>query len=439
MAQDKKCYDCIVVGGGAAGMMAAITAAGYGADVAIIEHTKRLGNKILQTGNGKCNFTNRYMDLSMYQNEDKETVKNVISQFDSDNAIEFFRGLGVYAKERNGYVYPHSETAASVNDALRLEAENKKITVYTECEVMAVKKNAECGAESGAKSEKCGFAVKTTAGSLYAAKLILAAGSKAAPKSGSDGSGYELARRLGHKIKKPLPALVQLVSSNPYCKAMAGVRSTGTAGLYIDGTFVAEDTGEIQYTDYGISGIPVFQLSRHAVLALDRGKSVNICINMLNDIAAETLYQDIEKRFSKSGTKTAEQFFSGIVNKKLVYAAGKTANVDVTKTVAETGVKGLRKIADVLACFRFDITGSKGFEQAQVCQGGVRLSEVDGYTLESKLCPGLYFAGEILDVDGKCGGYNLQWAWSSGYVAGVNAAGAKTAGINSAVDKAAKK
>lgn len=410
MTQDKKCYDCIVIGGGAAGMTAAITASGHGANVAIIEHTKRLGNKILQTGNGKCNFTNRYMDLSMYQNEDKETVKNVLSRFDSDSVIEFFRGLGVYTRERNGYVYPHSETAASVNDALRLEIENQKTAVYTECEVLAVRYESGC------------FFIKTTSGCMYAQKLILATGSKAAPKSGSDGSGYELARQFGHKIKKPLPALVQLVSSNPYCKAMAGVRSTGTARLYIDGAFAAEDTGEIQYTDYGISGIPVFQLSRHAVLALDKGRSVNICVNMLNDISVETLYQDIENRFYKSGSKTVEQYFSGIVNKKLVYAAGKTANVDVSKTVADTGAKGLQKIVDSLACFGFDITGSKGFEQAQVCQGGVCLNEVDKYTLESKLCPGLYFAGEILDVDGKCGGYNLQWAWSSGYVAGFNAA-----------------
>ncbi len=409
MAQDKKCYDCIVIGGGAAGMMAAITAAKQGAKAAIIEHTKRLGNKILQTGNGKCNFTNRYMDVSMYQNEDKDAVKNVISRFDVDDVIEFFRGLGVYAKERGGYVYPHSETAASVNDALRLEVENQKITVFTECEILS------------AKPDTVGFNVKTTAGYMHAEKLILSTGSKASPKSGSDGSGYELAGKFGHKIKKPLPALVQLVSSNPYCKAMAGVRSSGTAALYIDGVFAAEDTGEIQYTDYGISGIPVFQLSRHAVLALDRGKSVSVCINMLNDISPETLYQDIENRLAQNSTKTIEQYFSGIVNKKLVYAAAKTANVDVSKTAAQAGAKGLRKVVDALECFRFDITGFKGFEQAQVCQGGVRLSEVDEHTLESKLCPGLYFAGEILDVDGKCGGYNLQWAWSSGYVAGVSA------------------
>lgn len=417
MEQDKKCYDCIVIGGGAAGMMAAIVAAGRGAKVAVIEHTKRLGNKILQTGNGKCNFTNRYMDMSMYQNEDKGTVKNIISQFDDDDVIEFFRELGVYAKERGGYVYPHSETAASVNDALRLEIENKKITVYTECEVSSVKFK-DCRENAGMS----GFCVKTADGLMYSKTLVLATGSKAAPKSGSDGSGYELARQLGHKIKKPLPALVQLISSNPYCKAMAGVRGSGTATLYIDGVCAAEDTGEIQYTDYGISGIPVFQLSRHAVLALDQGKTVSVCVNMLNDISIETIYRDIENRFAQNSAKTVEQYFSGIVNKKLVYAAGKTANVDVTKTAAQVGAKGLRKVADVLKCFRFDITGSKGFEQAQVCQGGVRLSEVDAYTLESKLCTGLYFAGEVLDVDGKCGGYNLQWAWSSGYVAGINAA-----------------
>lgn len=416
MAQDKKCYDCIVIGGGASGMMAAISAAGCGADVAIIEHTKRLGSKILQTGNGKCNFTNLYMDETMYQNEDKQIVKNVISQFGVHDVIEFFRGLGVYAKERNGYVYPHSETAASINDALRLEVENLKIAVYAECEVLSVKVSGECN-----DNQVVGFVVETSSGRLLAKRIVIATGSKAAPKSGSDGSGYELARQLGHKIKKPLPALVQLVSDNPYCKAMAGVRSTGVVKLYVDGVFAADDVGEVQYTDYGISGIPVFQISRHAVLALDRGKKVTVQINMLNDISVETLYSDIDGRLYKNRTKTVEQYFSGIVNKKLIYGAGKTAKVDVTKTVEEVGAKGLRKIVDVLENFIFDITGSKGFEQAQICQGGVRLSEVDEYTLESKMCPGLYFAGELLDVDGKCGGYNLQWAWSSGYVAGKNA------------------
>lgn len=419
MPQNIKCYDCIIIGGGAAGMTAAAAAARGGVRVAIIEHTKRTGTKILQTGNGKCNLTNKNMDVSMYQNEDRSFVKKVLDQFDEQAALAFFQEIGVFSRERNGYLYPHSETAASVNDALRFEIERLGVETVTECHTHTIEPEMHKAGRTG----KCtGFLINTDKGGFFTETLILATGSKAAPKTGSDGSGYTLAGLLGHHIKKPLPALVQLTCSQSYCKAMAGVRSTGTLTLYVDNRPLCKESGEIQYTDYGISGIPVFQLSRHAVLAMEQKKEVFAEVDMAHDISRETLYEYIEKGLLTESGKTAEQFFSGILHKKLVYGAGKSCGVDTARSVGELGAGRLKTLADAIKCCRFDITGSKGFDSAQVCQGGVILSEVNPETMESVICPGLYFAGELLDVDGRCGGYNLQWAWSSGYIAGCNAA-----------------
>ena len=359
MKADKFKCGCAVVGGGAAGMMAALTAAGQGVNVILIEHTKRLGSKLLQTGNGKCNFTNLDMGKEHFQNEDREFVGKVLESFQVSDTLEFFKEIGIYSRQRGGYVYPNSETAASLQDALRAEVERSGVIVYTECQVERIKR------------ERGGFVLETNQGRINADTLILATGSKAAPKTGSDGSGYILAKSLSHSIIKPLPALVQLTSDNRQCKVMAGVRSTGRVTIYADGKKLAEDLGEIQYTEYGISGIPVFQVSRYAVKAKDRKKEVLAVVDMLPEFSEEELREDIRKRLEKEENKDIVSFFAGLLNKKLV-------------------------------------------------QGVVK--SVGAESMESRLCRGLYFAGELLDVDGKCGGYNLQWAWSSGYLAGKSAA-----------------
>ena len=241
------------------------------------------------------------------------------------------------------------------------------------------------------------------------------------PKTGSDGSGYRIAERLGHRVIKPLPALVQLVSDCACCKSMAGVRSVGTVKVTADGKEIASDTGEIQYTDYGISGIPVFQVSRYAVRALDEGADVKAVIDMFPGLSHEQLREYIEKQYEIAAHKTIEDFFGGLINKKLVSAAAKTAGVDGFTKVYKTDMDVLTGIACSMKTFVVNITGYKGFDNGQICQGGVNLSEISAKTCQSKICPGVYFAGEILDVDGPCGGYNLQWAWSSGYVAGMAA------------------
>lgn len=410
MKADKFRYGCAVVGGGAAGMMAAVTAAEQGVRVVLIEHTKRLGSKLLQTGNGKCNFTNMDMGKEHFQNEDKEFVGKALEGFNESDTLKFFKKIGIYSRERSGYVYPNSETAASLQDALRSEVERMGVDVYTECEVAKIQKGQK------------GFVLETNQGKISAAAVILATGSKAAPKTGSDGSGYILAKGFSHSIVKPLPALVQLTSSHKQCKVMSGVRSTGRVSIYADGKLLSEDLGEIQYTEYGISGIPVFQVSRYAVKAKDRKNTVMAVVDMLPLFSEKELKQDIKERLKREGDKDIVSFFAGLLNKKLVQAVVKNAGMDMNMTAEQVGEKKLFKLIESMKEFVFEITGSRSYEYAQVCQGGVKLSEVEPQTMESKLCPGLYFAGELLDVDGKCGGYNLQWAWSSGYIAGKSAA-----------------
>lgn len=423
-------YDCVIVGGGAAGMTAAAAAAERGANTAVIEHTRRLGSKLLKTGNGKCNFTNLEMSGKCYQNDDTEFVMNVINKFDENSVIDFFKKLGVYPKSKNGYIYPHSETAASLQDALRMELDRLDVRVFLRSEIIGITKtnnekfiidaimSEEPSDDAGNKNKDL---IKSKI-QICCGKLIIAAGSCAAPATGSDGSGYRLAESFGHKIIKPLPALVQLVSSFAYCRAMSGVRSTGKIKLYIESEEVCSDTGEIQYTDYGISGIPVFQVSRYAVRGVDSGKSVKAVIDMLPDIPQEELENDIDIRILREPSKSVEQFFAGIINKKLVYGAAKSMGIDINMHIGQLGGKRTKKLVRFLKNFEFEITGFKGFENCQVCQGGVALSQLDSDTMQSRLCGGLYFAGEIADVDGKCGGYNLQWAWSSGITAGRAAA-----------------
>lgn len=402
----KKIYDCMVIGGGAAGMMAAITAARDGKSVLLLEKNDKPGVKLLQTGNGRCNFTNYDMSEDRFNNDDKEFVKTALALFNENDTIGFFKSVGVFPKDRNGYVYPHSETAVSLRDALAAELYDCGVEVVIGSSVSDItKKNG----------------IFTTDNGFQVVRVIIAAGSKAAPKTGSDGSGYVLARKLSHSIAEPLPALVQLTSDNKGCKVAAGVRSTAALTLNCGGVEYTE-LGEVQFTDYGLSGIPVFQLSHHAVKAVNSGMKVYITVDMIPDYSADELTEYVLTHCDKT-SKTTEQLFSGILNRKLVAMACKSRNIAADMPVTSGNMKSIRMLIGAMKAYRFNITGYKDFENAQVCQGGVRLSEINPQTMESKLCEGLFFAGEIMDVDGICGGYNLQWAWTSGYIAGKNAAG----------------
>ncbi len=410
----------IIVGGGAAGLLAAITAAELGASVTILEHMPRVGKKILSTGNGKCNMTNLHMAADCYRSGVEGVPMKVIDKFPVEDTIGFFRRLGVLTMDRNGYVYPASGQAQTVLDALRDKTESLGIRTLCDNKVLSIYKKNDGR-----------FAVKTESQTYSADFVILSAGSMAAKTTGSDGSGYELAKGVGHKVKKPLPALVQLKCKGDFFKAIAGVRTDVKVSLYTigkngeRGNLLAEDQGELQLTDYGISGIPVFQVSRFAAEALDHKKRVMAVIDFMPDMTEGELFEVLKEQKAYLGDRKAGDFINGLFNKKLAALFLKAAWIKADQPVAELNNKKLAELCQVIKDASFEVTGTNSYDKAQICMGGVDLRDIDSETMESRLVPGLYFAGEILDVDGICGGYNLQWAWSSGHLAAVSAVNGK--------------
>lgn len=407
----------IIIGGGAAGLMAAITAAENGAGVTILEHMPRVGKKILSTGNGKCNLTNLDMRPDCYRCGTADFPMTAIGRFSVADTVSFFRRLGVVVTDRNGYVYPASGQAQTVLDALREKTESLGVRIVTECRPETVERDGT------------GFCVRTSCGAFQGDFLILAAGSKAAPATGSDGSGYDLAASLGHKIVKPLPALVQLKCRGDFFRSIAGVRTEAEVSLYMAGKhgelgdLLASDRGELQLTDYGISGIPVFQVSRYASEALDRKKRVLAVLDFFPSLKDEELFSLLKEQRMYLSDRKAEGFLNGIFHKKLAALFLKAAGIRGEEMAGRLSDKKLLAAAELIKRTVVEVTAANSFDKAQVCMGGVRVKDVDPCTMESRLVPGLYFAGEILDVDGICGGYNLQWAWSSGYAAGASATG----------------
>lgn len=408
----------LIIGAGASGMMAAIQAARSGAEVTVLEHMDRVGKKILSTGNGRCNLTNRYQDETCYRCGQTGFVREVLRQFSVEDTLDFFKGLGILPKDRNGYIYPNSDQASSVLDVLRMEMEHLGIGVLLNCKVTDIQKTG--------KNEKTRFSVQTNQGELQAERLILAAGSKAAPVTGSDGSGYELARLLGHEIVTPLPALVQLRCREKHYKQLAGIRTdakiTLMGGKEEAWAVLAREQGELQLTDYGISGIPTFQVSRYASIALHKGQKVKAVIDFLPQMEEWEAEKMLKLRCRQMNYKTAEEWMTGLLNKKLGLVLLKLSGISPQQNMTQVTGPQWKELMKNLKSYETFIAGTNPFENAQVCCGGVDVTEVTAATMESRKVPGLYFAGEILDVDGICGGYNLQWAWSSGASAGRHAA-----------------
>lgn len=413
-----------IIGGGAAGMMAAITAARKGAEVTIFEHTDRLGKKILSTGNGKCNLGNLDMTSASFYSSNEELLENCLAEFSTKETIEFFESsLGLCISEKNGYLYPLAGQAAVVLDVLRYAVEALRIKIVYQSNVKKIYDVVNsCG-------NRC-LCVENDKDKLFFNSVIVACGSKAAPKTGSDGSGYDLVKELGHSLRPVLPALVQLRCNDSFCKALAGIRCEAKIHIYDKDRFLCEESGELQLTDYGISGIPVFQLSGAVNRYLYekskcKDKSQVIAkidfIPGMDDAGFESMMQTFFK-VNRKPNCTVEEFFAGYLNKKLMQVLIKCAGLRQDTYVSQVKKEQLRKVFDLSRQFEMHITESNGFDNAQVCTGGVDMNDVTK-RLESKKIKDVYFAGEILDVDGKCGGYNLQWAWTSGYIAGKSAAG----------------
>ena len=399
----------IVIGAGASGLMAAILAARSGARVTILERMKKPGRKILATGNGKCNLTNTEQGLEKYRGENPLFVVSALEQFSVADTMNFFEELGVVCKEKKGYIYPQSEQAISVLEVLLMECERLKIVIKGQEEIKSVKKQEEL------------FLVETSSWTYQGEALILATGSKAAPVYGSDGSGYELARQFGHRLQKPLQALVPLKVQETYYGKLAGVRREVRISLFVEDALQAQEEGELQISSFGVSGIAVFQVSRFAVKALEQKKRAVLYIDFAREYTKESLEEYLWERREKSGHKRVSAFLTGFFPQKLAEVVYQILHIKESKNVNELTAQEIRDIGKLLKEFPATIVGSHSFEFAQACQGGVDTEEINPHTLESKLVSKLYFAGEIIDIDGVCGGYNLQWAWSSGFVAGTHA------------------
>ncbi|HEY8344989.1 MAG TPA: NAD(P)/FAD-dependent oxidoreductase [Bacillota bacterium] len=403
----------IVVGGGAAGMMAAISAGRLGAKVTILERNSRVGKKLLATGNGRCNFTNINTDLAYYHGANPEFAQSALKSFTAHDTIRFFEKLGITHKvEERGKVFPMSDQASSVLDVLRYELTELGVEVVTEACVSELAKNAE------------GFLLYLKNGEVYQGdRVIIATGGKAMPVSGSDGSGYDLVKRLGHTITAVFPALVQLKLEGPYFKRIAGVKFVGTTEIIHKHRSLAKDRGDILFTEYGVSGPPIFQISRKAGELLTAGEEGYLKVTIIDTFSKEELTKVMEKRFQLGPKKPVDFSLVGLINKRLIPVVLMEAGLhDLKCPVAELTREERARIVEILTDWRFKIRGTMSWANAQVTAGGVDTREIEEETMESKLVKGLFFAGEIMDIDGQCGGFNLQWAWSSGFIAGQSAA-----------------
>ncbi len=411
-------------------MAAAISAAREGACVTIYERNDRLGKKILSTGNGKCNLGNLSLSIEDYHSDNPALVARCLERFGTGETDDFFHSLGLMIKEKNGYLYPKSEQASSVLDVLRMAVERYGVKVVYEAKVNSLKRRKNGGFELGWESQASDS--KVLGSNVSCAKdvydhVILACGSKAAPKTGSDGSGYQLAKQMGLKVTEVVPALVQLHCREDYCKAIAGVRAEAMIHIRDGRECIVSEQGELQLTEYGISGIPVFQLSGQVnhLLKGQKGKELIAEIDFLPEFSGIEWKQFVEERMAElpwRKCETAENFYTGMLHKKLMLLFMKLAGLKTNTLVKDAGKEQLLTVFRLCREFTLHITGSHSYDHAQICAGGVSMKEVSA-SLEALKVPGLYLAGEMLHVDGRCGGYNLQWAWTSGYLAGRAAAG----------------
>ena len=389
-----------IVGGGASGMLAGITALETNPDIQVIIFDQKdiLGKKILSTGNGRCNLTNKNMSLDYFRSDEPQLISPVLKAFGYSDTIRFFENLGLLMKSRNGYIYPRCELGADIR---------RENAVTSICRT------------------KKGFQIETGSEKIQADRIILAAGGKASSKLGSDGSGYTLVKSLGHSVVPVVPALVQLKVKNFAFQKASGVRTDAKVTALINGRMAASDTGELQITNYGISGIPVFQVSRYISRALYEKQNAQVMIDFLPELKETSLRELFSKKLqhlSENQKAKPEDLLTGILHTKLIPEILRISGIRFSAKLNMIKGAELTRLCEVIKSCRLNISDTNGFDNAQVSAGGVSLKEVDMETMQSCITKDLYLAGELLDVDGICGGYNLQWAWATGYLAGKHAA-----------------
>ena len=406
----KKVHTIAVVGGGASGMAAALAARErIDNHVVLLERQNRVGRKLLATGNGRCNLTNTFAGPGRYHGADRDFIFPAMERFGTADTLEWFRGVGLLTHEEpGGRVYPLSDAAGSVVDALRLAMPRCGVDVI--CSFDAAE----------ARTDGRTFEVTSASGkTVEADRLIIACGGMAGGRLGGTKSGYELLRSFGHTCTALRPSLVQLKTENTWTRAMKGVRTQAALTLETGGAVMAEAFGEVQFTDYGVTGPGVYDISRAAAFA---GEGALLVLRLLPSLSREGLMEYMTGKRAAHPALQSENLLTGAVHNAVGRTVLRRAGVPLDSYLWSLSDEMLSAVADTVLRFELPILGTLGFDDAQVTAGGVKTAEFFPETMESRLVHGLYACGEVLDIDGDCGGFNLQWAWSSGRLAGISAA-----------------
>ena len=397
-----------IIGGGAAGMAAALAASeNKDVQVVLLERQARVGRKLAATGNGRCNLTNLHANEGGYHGEDATFAQYALGKYNVEETLNWFRKLGLFTvTENSGRVYPYSDQANSVVDVLRFALERENIRLETGFEVEKVKKTGDI------------FRIESANGIVECDRLIIACGGLAGTKLGGSMSGYKLLRAFGHKCTKLRPTLVQLKSSWPGAASLKGVRANCRAQILHNGAVFAESKGELQFTEYGLSGPVIFEISRDVCQG---GGEWLCCLDLLPEVEENVLRSELIRR--KQTNLPVSELLTGILHNRLGRVLTQSVGISGYVPISQLEEYEIAAVARAVKQFEVELTEPMGMDSAQVTAGGIVTKDFDPATMESRMVPGLYACGEVLDIDGDCGGYNLQWAWSSGRLAGAHAGG----------------
>lgn len=394
-----------IIGAGASGLVCAIEAARKGVEVCVFEKNNKVGRKILATGNGRCNISNTTLSLSRYHGENVSFAQGVLKRFDAFTCKEFFRSIGLEMREgEQGRLYPMSHQASSVVDLLVHEARSVGVQFAMESEVEKI----------ALKQEKFSLHVKNE--EVVFDACVIATGSLAMPTLGSSGSGYVFAKALGHRVVEPYASLVQLLSDEAYLKEASGVKVEAGIELFVSGQKSVYAQGDLLFTPYGLSGSAILDISRYASKAFMEGKEAFVVVDIFPHLSKNELESLLQKRVSKASDTSLLLWLEGMIPKKLALFIVHFTKLESLKNASQLGTKEVKKLVFALKALRLHVKATKGFESAEVCAGGVDVAELEPKTLMSLKYKNLYFCGEVLDIDGDCGGFNLHFAWGSGYV-----------------------
>jgi len=398
----------IIIGAGAAGLCAAIVRARTGQSVTLLEQNTKIAKKILVSGNGKCNIDNRYIDARRFHSQNPSFAEKVLQGYGFNVVEEFFTSLGLELIEgKEGKMFPMSLQASSVVELLEYEAKRLGVEILCDCAVTGIDKS------------EGNFIVETTLGVKKSKKLLLASGSPAAPQLGGSNSGYAFATKMGHTLIPRHPSLVQLCSEETWVKACAGVKVAGVAKLHANGEYITEKKGDLLFTNYGISGLAILDLSREVSTRLANFDYCELNLDLVPDYSKEKLTNLLLGRMQSENIKPITLWLQGIINKKLIHIILEQSKCKA-KIESDLNRKEINKIVHSIKNLKLSINDTKGFQGAEVSTGGIDTTEVNPQTMESKLVKNLFFAGEILDVDGDRGGFNFHFAWVTGMRAAIS-------------------